>query len=125
MAYRFAECYEGGSGKKAGLIVGDVITAIDDTDVTDMELSEVVSLIKENKDKNIVLTVQREDEETPLQITVEVTDVELPAVFSEMLDDETGYIQITQFTGVAPQQYKDAFVDLKQKRNAETGSRSS
>ena len=50
-----------------------------------MELSEVVSLIKENKDKNIVLTVQREDEETPLQITVEVTDVELPAVFSEML----------------------------------------
>ena len=32
-----------------------------------------------------------------------------------MLDDETGYIQITQFTGVAPQQYKDAFVDLKQK----------
>ena len=92
-----------------------MITAIDDTDVTDMELSEVVSLIKENKDKNIVLTVQREDEETPLQITVEVTDVELPAVFSEMLDDETGYIQITQFTGVAPQQYKDAFVDLKQK----------
>ena len=84
-------------------------------DVTDMELSEVVSLIKENKDKNIVLTVQREDEETPLQITVEVTDVELPAVFSEMLDDETGYIQITQFTGVAPQQYKDAFADLKQK----------
>ena len=63
-----------------------MITAIDDTDVTDMELSEVVSLIKENKDKNIVLTVQREDEETPLQITVEVTDVELPAVFSEMLD---------------------------------------
>ena len=87
---QIAECYEGGSGKKAGLIVGDVITAIDDTDVTDMELSEVVSLIKENKDKNIVLTVQREDE-------------------------ETGYIQITQFTGVAPQQYKDAFVDLKQK----------
>ena len=72
---QIAECYEGGSGKKAGLIVGDVITAIDDTDVTDMELSEVVSLIKENKDKNIVLTVQREDEETPLQITVEVTDV--------------------------------------------------
>ena len=111
---QIAECYEGGSGKKAGLIVGDVITAIDDTDVTDMELSDVVSMIRENKDKNIVLTVQREDEETSLQITVEVTDVELPAVFSEMLDDKTGYIQITQFTGVAPQQYKDAFADLKE-----------
>ena len=42
---QIAECYEGGSGKKAGLISGDVITAIDDTDVTDMELSEVVHLI--------------------------------------------------------------------------------
>ena len=83
---QIAECYKGGSGKKAGLLVGDVITAIDDTDVTDMELSDVVSLIRENKDKNIVLTVQRENEETPLKIKAEVTDVELPAVFSEMLD---------------------------------------
>ena len=50
------------------------------------------------------------------EITVEVTDVELPAVFSEMLDDETGYIQITQFTGVAPQQYKDAFVESQKRK---------
>ena len=111
---QIAECYEGGSGKKAGLISGDVITAIDDTDVTDMELSEVVHLIRQNEGRNIVLTVQRENEESPLGITVEVTNVELPAVFSEMLDEETGYIQITQFTGVAPQQYKEAFADLKE-----------
>ena len=111
---QIAECYEGGSGKKAGLISGDVITAIDDTDVTDMELSEVVRLIRQNEGRNIVLTVQRENEESPLSITVEVTNVELPAVFSEMLDKETGYIQITQFTGVAPQQYKEAFADLKE-----------
>lgn len=110
---QIAECYEGGSGKKAGLVAGDVITAIDDTDVTDMELSDVVSLIRENKDKTIVLTVQRENEEEPLELSVQVTDVELPAVFGEMLDDDTGYIQITQFTGVAPQQYKDTFADLK------------
>ena len=111
---QIAECYEGGSGKKAGLISGDVITAIDDTDVTDMELSEVVHLIRQNEGRTIVLTVLRENEESPLSLTVEVTNVELPAVFSEMLDEETGYIQITQFTGVAPQQYKEAFADLKE-----------
>lgn len=109
-----SECYEGGSGKKAGLIAGDVVTSIDDTDVTDMELSDVVSLIRANKDKTIVLTVQRENEDEPLKISVDVTDVELPAVFSEMLDDETGYIQITQFTGIAAQQYEDAFDKLKE-----------
>lgn len=110
-----AECYEGGPGADAGLQTGDVITAINDTDVTDMELSDVVSLIRENKDKTIVLTVFRENEEKSREISVDVTDVELPSVFGEMLDKKTGYIQITQFTGVTPQQYKDMFTELKDK----------
>ena len=112
---QIAECYEGGPGADAGLQTGDVITAINDTDVTDMELSDVVSLIRENIDKTIVLTVFRENEEKSREISVDVTDVELPSVFGEMLDKKTGYIQITQFTGVTPQQYKDMFVELKDK----------
>lgn len=112
---QIAECYEGGPGADAGLQTGDVITAINDTDVTDMELSDVVSLIRENKDKTIVLTVFRENEEESREISVDVTDVELPSVFGEMLDKKTGYIQITQFTGVTPQQYKDMFAELKDK----------
>ena len=112
---QIAECYEGGPGADAGLQTGDVITAINDTDVTDMELSDVVSLIRENKDKTIVLTVFRENEEKSREISVDVTDVELPSVFGEMLDKKTGYIQITQFTGVTLQQYKDMFAELKDK----------
>ena len=112
---QIAECYEGGPGADAGLQTGDVITAINDTDVPDMELSDVVSLIRENKDKTIVLTVFRENEEKSREISVDVTDVELPSVFGEMLDKKTGYIQITQFTGVTPQQYKDMFTELKDK----------
>ena len=112
---QIAECYEGGPGAEAGLQTGDVITAINDTDVTDMELSDVVSLIRENKDKTIVLTVFRENVEKSREISVDVTDVELPSVFGEMLNKKTGYIQITQFTGVTPQQYKDMFAELKDK----------
>lgn len=112
---QIAECYEGGPGAEAGLQTGDVITAINHTDVTDMELSDVVSLIRENKDNTIVLTVFRENEEKSREISVDVTDVELPSVFGEMLDKKTGYIQITQFTGVTLQQYKDMFAELKDK----------
>ena len=112
---QIAECYEGGPGAEAGLQTGDVITAINDTDVTDMELSDVVSIIRENKDKTIVLTVLRENEDSSREISVDVTDVELPSVSGEMLDESTGYIQITQFTGVTPQQYKDTFAELKDK----------
>lgn len=112
---QIAECYEGGPGAEAGLQTGDVITAINDTDVTDMELSDVVSMIRENKDKTIVLTVFRENEDSSREISVDVTDVELPSVSGEMIDESTGYIQITQFTGVTPQQYKDTFAELKDK----------
>ena len=112
---QIAECYEGGPGAEAGLQTGDVITAINDTDVTDMELSDVVSMIRENKDKTIVLTVLRENEDSSREISVDVTDVELPSVSGEMIDESTGYIQITQFTGVTPQQYKDTFAELKDK----------
>ena len=112
---QIAECYEGGPGADAGLQTGDVITTINDTDVTDMELSDVVSMIRENKDKTIVLTVLRENEDSSREISVDVTDVELPSVSGEMIDESTGYIQITQFTGVTPQQYKDTFAELKDK----------
>ena len=112
---QIAECYEGGPGAEAGLQTGDVITAINDTDVTDMELSDVVSMIRENKDKTVVLTVLRENEDSSREISVDVTDVELPSVSGEMIDESTGYIQITQFTGVTPQQYKDTFAELKDK----------
>ena len=112
---QIAECYEGGPGAEAGLQTGDVITAINDTDVTDMELSDVVSMIRENKDKTVVLTVLRENEDSSREISVDVTDVELPSVSGEMIDESTGYIQNTQFTGVTPQQYKDTFAELKDK----------
>ena len=106
------ECYEGGPGEKAGLLEGDIISAIDGTDITDMETSEVSEMIKNSEKGEAVLTVHRENVEEPLEITVEIGDVELPSVFHEMLDGETGYIRITEFKGVTYEQYKNAFSDL-------------
>ena len=106
------ECYEGGPGEKAGLLEGDIISAIDGTDITDMETSEVSEMIKNREKGEAVLTVHRENVEEPLEITVEIGDVELPSVFHEMLDGETGYIRITEFKGVTYEQYKNAFSDL-------------
>lgn len=106
------ECYEGGPGYEAGLKAGDIISAIDGTDITDMEISDVVKIIRDSKKEKVVLTVHRQDIEKPLEITVQITDVELPSVFSEMLEKKTGYIRITQFMDVTPQQYKEAFDHL-------------
>ena len=110
---QIVECYKGSTAEEAGIKVDDVITAINGEDITDTELQDVVSIIKDNEDKDVVLTVQRKGEDTQ-EITVKVSNVELPSVFGEMLDENTGYIQITEFKGVTVEQYEAVFADLKE-----------
>ena len=110
---KIAECYEDGPGDQAGLKEGDVISAVDGTDITEMEASQVVEMIKNAEDKEVELTVHRQDQEEPLEISVKVQDVELTSVFGEMLDGKTGYIRILQFTAVTPDQYEETFAELE------------
>lgn len=110
---QIVECYKGSTAEEAGVKVDDVITAINGEDITDTELQDVVSMIKDNEDKDVVLTVQRKGEDTQ-EITVKVSNVELPSVFGEMLDENTGHIQITEFKGVTVEQYEEVFADLKE-----------
>lgn len=110
---QIVECYKGSTAEEAGVKVDDVITAINGENITDTELQDVVSMIKDNEDKDVVLTVQRKGEDTQ-EITVKVSNVELPSVFGEMLDENTGYIQITEFKGVTVEQYEEVFADLKE-----------
>ena len=44
-----------------------------------------------------------------------LSDVELPTVSYEMLEDSIGYLRITEFTMVTPQQFEDAYKDLQEK----------
>lgn len=110
---KIVECYEGGPGEKAGLEEGDIISAIDGEDITEDEVSDVADIVRNSDKDSVVLTVHREGAEDAMEITVPVTDVELPSVFHEMLDSKIGYIRITQFTGVTGEQYQEAFDDLQ------------
>lgn len=112
---RVIECYEGGPGEAAGLKLDDIISAVDGTDITDTDTSQVVDMIKGSDKKSVTLTIHRENVEEALEITVPIQDVELPSVFHEMLDERTGYIRITEFKGVTFEQYKKAFSDLEDK----------
>ena len=110
---KIVKCYEGGPGEAAGLKKGDIISAIDGEDITDKETSDVADMIRNSEKDSVVLTVHREDVEDVMEITVQITDVELPSVFHEMLDQKIGYIRITEFKGVTYEQYKTAFADLE------------
>ena len=110
---KIVQLYEGGSGEQTGLKKGDVLKAIDGEDVTEKETSDIASMIRESDKDSVTLTIQR-DEETK-EIKVEIRDVEIQTVSHEMLDDETGYIRISEFSEVTSNQYKKAFEDLQDK----------
>lgn len=110
-----SHCYEGGPAEKAGIKEGDIISAIDRTDITDSTTTEVSAMIKGRDGDTITFTVHRENEENPLEIPILIQDVELPSVFHEMLNDKIGYVRISEFKGVTVSQYDTAFRDLESK----------
>ena len=109
------ECYEGGPADVAGLQKNDVITAVNGTDVTDLTPADVSQMIREKEDGTSVLTVYHQEENEPEDISVTVSNVELPTVSYEMLEDSIGYLRIAEFTMVTPQQFENAYKDLREK----------
>lgn len=112
---QIVQLYEGGSGEQAGLKKGDVLKAIDGEDVTEKETADIAAMIKESDKDSVTLTIQRAEQKETLDIKVEIRDVEIQTVSHEMLDDETGYIRISEFSEVTSNQYKKAFKDLQDK----------
>lgn len=110
---KVVQLYEGGPGEQAGLKTGDVIKAIDGTDVTEKETSDIASMVRDSEKDSVTLTIQRENEEKTQDIKVEIRDVEIKTVSHEMLSGDTGYIRIFEFSEVTSDQYKKAFADLK------------
>ena len=110
---KIIQLYEGGPGEQAGLRKGDVIKAVDGADVTDKETSDIASMVRDSEKASVMLTIQRENEENPRDVKVEIRDVEIQTVSHEMLSEDTGYIRISEFSEVTSDQYKKAFADLK------------
>lgn len=104
---------EGAPAAEVDLRPNDLIYEVDGTSTYGLSLTEAVSLIKGEEGTQVVLTIVREGETDYLYITVERRKVESPTVEYEMLDDETGYIQITEFDDVTVDQFADALATVK------------
>ena len=105
--------YEGSPAERAGILAGEVITAVDGLPVKGRTLSEVAGLIRKTGKDSAEFTIQRGEE--TLSYTVAIERVEIPAVTGQMLDESgTGYIRISEFTGVAPDQYEKIMASLKE-----------
>lgn len=105
------DVYESGAGYKAGLRSGDRIIQVDGTDVTDMDLSSAVALVKGEKGTQVGLKIVR-DGATSDYIVVR-DEIEVQTVNYAITEDNIGYISVSQFENVTAKQFKAAIEELK------------
>ena len=103
--------YEGSPAAEAGLQAGDVISKVDGNDVSGMDLDSIVSLIKGEKGTEVKITVLRYGQEIE---TAAVRDIiQMQTVDSVMIDDQVGYISVSEFDDVTYDQFKSALDSLE------------
>lgn len=104
------DVYDNGAGYQAGLRSGDRVVNVDGRDITDMELSSAVALIKGDKGTSVTLEVIRGTERLTFSAVRDA--VEAKTVSYTLLDNNIGYLSISQFE-VTTKQFKAAVEDLQ------------
>ncbi len=105
-----SEAYEDAPAYKAGIRNGDKVIKVNGEDITGMDLAVAVALIKGEKGTDVNLTVIRNSEEKNFTVTRDKINVK--TVSYHMMDNNTGYIYVTQFDDVTTEQFKAAVDDL-------------
>ncbi len=103
-----------GPAYAAGMLPGDIVYMVDDVDVTAMDLSEVVRRMKGDAGTNVVVTVYREGIEDPIDFEIVRDWITVETVESEMLDNNIGYVSISEFDEVTVDQFIEAIDTLEE-----------
>ncbi len=103
------EVFDGSPAQEAGIHVKDLIVEADGQ--RDFEtMDELVAIVTGEEGTTVDIVVERDGEEIPM--TVERRAIETESVYSTMMDDTVGYIQITTFNTASVQQFNDAIDSL-------------
>lgn len=101
--------------KRAGVMSGDLIIRLDDHPVKGMTLDEAVKLMRGKPGSEIRLTIVREGEDKPLEITVVRDVIKTVSVKQRMLEPGFGYVRVSQFQARTPEDLLTGIGGLKRK----------
>ena len=88
--------FENSPAKKAGILPGDIIEKVDNTDVSGKEYDKAVTMMKGKEGTNVNITITRNAKETHTY-TVKRGKITLDTVSGEMLTDNIAYIKLSMF----------------------------
>ena len=105
---RLTGIIEGMPAQESGLRAVDLLYKVDGEEVQEMKLTKEVIKVKGEEGNTVNINIIREGESDYLEIDVVRRKVESPTVNQKMLDNNIGYIQITEFDTVTLDQFTEA-----------------
>jgi carboxyl-terminal processing protease len=106
---------EGTPARRAGVEAGDMILKIDDAVSEIMTIDLAVAALRGRAGSPVVLTLKRYGVDTPITISLVREIIRVRSVRHDMIGD-LGYIRISSFTELTPEQLDDALKDLSRRR---------
>lgn len=101
---------EGGPAEAAGLQAGDVFTSVDGQSIQGMLVDSVIAEVRGPAGTTVTVGIDRGDQH--LEFTITRASIDIPIVSSRMIDDTTGYLDLSIFSTNAPDQFNGALQDL-------------
>ncbi len=115
-----AEPYEGFPAQKSGLKAGDILLEVDGKSTAKMSTEDVSNMLKGPANKEVKVKIQRPGHKRTQEVDIKREKIQIdPVPWYGMLDQNTGYIRLANFTTDCGKRVKDVFLDLK-KQGAKT-----
>ncbi len=105
----------------AGILPNDLIVRLDDRPVNRMSLADAVGIMRGEPGTKIKLTIVRQGSDVPLVFTLTRAVIRIRSVRSYFLDDNFGYLRVTQFQTPTPELAREQIQDLFKESNAMEG----
>ncbi|MCF8464964.1 MAG: PDZ domain-containing protein [Flavobacteriales bacterium] len=111
-----AEPYEGSPALKAGLLAGDEILEVNGKSTVGKSTSDISSVLKGQPQTEVKVKVRRFGVTKPIDVTVVREEIQIKSVpYSNMLNNEVGYVNLSSFTDNCSKDVSDAIMELKAK----------
>ncbi|MCK4664645.1 MAG: S41 family peptidase [Bacteroidales bacterium] len=116
-----SEPYEKFPAFKAGLKAGDIILEIDGVSAKNKSTSDISELLKGQPKTSVKLLIKRYNEKKPIEKTLTREQIKIDNVpYYGMMNDEIGYIRLSNFTSKAAHEVKKALIDITENQKAKS-----
>lgn len=116
-----AEPYEGFPAQKSGLKAGDILLEVDGKMTGKMSTEDVSNLLKGPANKEVKVKIQRPGVKRSFEVDIVREKIQIdPVPYYGMLDKETGYIRLSNFTVDCGERVKKIFLELKEQQGAKS-----